>query len=702
VILKSIKMQNFRKFKSVEIDFPDGVVGIFGLNGVGKSTIFEAFAWALYGHTAARTSSDKIKRDKALPTDRCRVEVEFVFNQNNIRVIREMIGKNLSPSAMAFVNNRLVANGAEATTRFVQNLFGMDAKTFFTSIFAKQKELNALSAMNASERKQLIMRMLGIDALDKAIRNIRSDIRKSQEIIQHYQISLKDEKTGRDKEEIFKEEIERDKEKLNSVEKRIDEKKKLLDALSIDLKNLEEEKNRIQNVYEDIQRRLEEERKKKELFDKKRRLEDEIEKLRKSVEERKKSLEEKERELRELQRVKEDYDDVEKKLEEAKNSISSIVGEIEREKAKIDGFEREKRKAENKKSRIESLGPSALCPTCERPLGEQYVKLIEKFNSEIRESEEEIRKIKENIKVLEEKLEKSRNLEEALIKKRKYLLDAKMKWERISTFIQSVNREIDREEKDIETRKREISLIGEVKFDEGLFKSLEERARQEYERYKESMERLRKKQIELDRVREEIKEIEGEANLLRQHIQELNQRIEDLKEMRKRMLEEQDKLSKLNVLEKIMGDFRIDLISRIRPTLSAYASSLLEILTDGKYSEMELNENYDIMIYDGGTPYEIGRFSGGEEDIANLCIRLSISQMLADRAGGEFNMIILDEIFGSQDVNRRRNILNALNSLSNRFRQIFVITHIEEVKQMVNNAIMVYEAEDGASKVRIE
>lgn len=702
MILKSIKMNNFRKFKHAEIEFPDGVVGVFGLNGVGKSTIFEAFAWALYGHTAARTSSDKIKRDKALPSEICRVEVEFVFNQNNIRVVREMMGKNLSPSAVAYLNNRLVADGAEATTRFIQNLFGMDAKTFFTSIFAKQKELNALSAMNASERKQLIMRMLGIDALDRAIKNIRADIRKTQEIIQHYQITLKDEKTGRDKEEMLREEIVKDSERLDTVRIRIEEKRKILENLERELEELEREKERIQGDYEKIQNMLEEERRKREIFEKRERLKEEIEKLKKSIEERRKGIEEKRKEIEDLEKIKDEYERVENELEDVRNKISNIVGEIEKEKGRIDGFENEKRKAKNKKDRIESLGPSAPCPTCERPLGEQYVKLIEKFDQEIRENEREIEKIRKKIEKMNDDLDEKKKLEDSLNRKKRYLLDMKMKLERVSTFIQSIYGEISREKSEIEVKEEELRSLEIVEFDKKLFESLEERVHQEYEKYKSSVDRLRRKQVELDRIKEEIKEIEGEERLLEQHIDELRQRIEELKEMRKRMMDEQERLSKLNLLEKIMGDFRIDMISRIRPTLSIYASSLLEILTDGKYSQMELNEDYDIMIYDGGTAYEVGRFSGGEEDLANLCIRLSISQMLADRAGGEFNMIILDEIFGSQDVNRRRNILNALSSLSNRFRQIFVITHIEEVKQMVSNAIAIYEGDDGTSRVKVE
>jgi exonuclease SbcC len=83
-------------------------------------------------------------------------------------------------------------------------------------------------------------------------------------------------------------------------------------------------------------------------------------------------------------------------------------------------------------------------------------------------------------------------------------------------------------------------------------------------------------------------------------------------------------------------------------------------------------------------------------------LRLAISEVITERAGGIFNFIILDEIFGSQDIFRRQNIMKALNSLSSKFRQIFLITHIDDLKNDVENIIFVNENEDGTSSIKIE
>ena len=156
------------------------------------------------------------------------------------------------------------------------------------------------------------------------------------------------------------------------------------------------------------------------------------------------------------------------------------------------------------------------------------------------------------------------------------------------------------------------------------------------------------------------------------------------------------------MLSEVMSDFRTFLISRIRPTLSSYSSDFFGRLTDGKYVEVELDENYDLLVYDNGEKYSIERFSGGEEDLANLCLRLAISEVITERAGGIFSFIILDEIFGSQDSIRRQNIMKALSGLSGKFRQIFLITHVEDVKNYMENIIYVLEKEDGVSTVKLE
>jgi len=200
----------------------------------------------------------------------------------------------------------------------------------------------------------------------------------------------------------------------------------------------------------------------------------------------------------------------------------------------------------------------------------------------------------------------------------------------------------------------------------------------------------------------DLEKKEGEKKLVDHDIKNLRDKILELEGFEKRIKEEKRNVQNLSMLSEIMSSFRTYLISRIRPTLSSYASDFFERLTDGKYHEIELDEDYNLLVYDNGNPYNIERFSGGEEDLANLCLRLAISEVITERAGGVFNFIILDEIFGSQDVVRRQNIMKALNGLSSKFRQIFLVTHIEDVKNYMENIIHVSENEDCISTVRIE
>jgi exonuclease SbcC len=80
-------------------------------------------------------------------------------------------------------------------------------------------------------------------------------------------------------------------------------------------------------------------------------------------------------------------------------------------------------------------------------------------------------------------------------------------------------------------------------------------------------------------------------------------------------------------LDRAYTDLRTDLNFQLRPELSEIASAFLSDLTDGRYGELELDDNYDIRVLEDGVPKPV--ISGGEEDLANLVLRLAISQMIA-------------------------------------------------------------------------
>ncbi|HPC11379.1 MAG TPA: SMC family ATPase, partial [candidate division Zixibacteria bacterium] len=137
---------------------------------------------------------------------------------------------------------------------------------------------------------------------------------------------------------------------------------------------------------------------------------------------------------------------------------------------------------------------------------------------------------------------------------------------------------------------------------------------------------------------------------------------------------------------------------RARPSSSA---RLLAEMTDGRYSMVELDEKYNLQVLDDGQFYGIDRFSGGEKDLANLCLRLAISEALLQSAGIDRSFIILDEVFGSQDDGRKELIVQALTNLTHRFPQIFLITHVGDIRDRVECLIEVAPTGLGWSKVTV-
>jgi exonuclease SbcC len=151
-------------------------------------------------------------------------------------------------------------------------------------------------------------------------------------------------------------------------------------------------------------------------------------------------------------------------------------------------------------------------------------------------------------------------------------------------------------------------------------------------------------------------------------------------------------------LDRAFSDLRTDLNFQLRPELSELASAFLSELTDARYTELELDDQYNIVILEDGIPKPV--LSGGEEDLANLVLRLAISQMIAERAGQNFSLLILDEVFGSLDEARRFNVVELLRGLQDRFEQVILITHIEPVREGLDRVISVtYDPDQGCSVV---
>ncbi|MEW5795310.1 MAG: SMC family ATPase [Candidatus Zixiibacteriota bacterium] len=219
--------------------------------------------------------------------------------------------------------------------------------------------------------------------------------------------------------------------------------------------------------------------------------------------------------------------------------------------------------------------------------------------------------------------------------------------------------------------------------------------------YDEAANRQREAQLRLDEANRAHQEIVTKLEITRRDIAHKEAELARLAEIGKQLEESRDNQYYAEKLVNLFGDFRKYTISRIRPRLAELSSQLMVEMSGGRYSLVELDEDYNLQVMDNGEYFGIDRFSGGEKDLASLCLRLAISLALTESAGLDSSFIILDEVFGSQDAGRRDLIFESLANLKARFPQMLLITHLDELKHKVETLVELVPQPGGWSEVRL-
>jgi len=800
MILQRLLLENFKQYSNLDLAFREGLIGVIGKNGAGKSSIFDGILLCLFG-SAGSTDKAFYKTRWAEKKDKVKLELWLEVGGKEFRILREFRGKALAPYAGIYDHNdQQIATGATAVNEEVTKLIGMDKDAFTRSIFSGQKELGILSNTRGEERKKMVRKMIGLDNLDqiqKLIREDRNNLRKTVEGQKALLLSPEDLKIIQKECKDFDKELKVLQKSLDGNQKILVKKNKayqdakkaftvqneafkkftdhkheetkfltLLQGIKSDqeriqteltnLKVLEKDQKKLEKPVADHLKDLEviaKQKKEKIRFHELKDLETQQANYRATLTEIKSTIKELTKSTANHPKLTKILSQLDSKIieqQKARDQQSKELQQLTEAKGKILG-----RIADRKKQRstIVELGQDAQCPTCLQPLINAYEKTVKKLDSEIDQYEKtELKTFEKQLKTLSISKQKQEESLEKLIKEKQVNSLAINEIEGDIKRIKVAKERLEKGEKVLVDQAKKIKGYDDLNFDPKKYDALKSKieafspAYLEYkinadklknrtsltERFDKNQSRIANGQVKIkelgvliksigyssekhqaaqekqdatesekDQIQHSVQELIRQQELIERNIATRQQSLKTDEANRNTIAKNQASFDELEKLDGLFKAFKTFILDKIKPTITNHAGELFERITKGRYESIHVDDNFDFQIYEGGIPYPISSFSGGEIDLANLCLRIGISKAIAELSGSTEALSFLgfDEIFGSQDEDRRMEILLALEHLKEQYRQIYIITHIAAVKDYFPNILQVTESGKGSRAV---
>ncbi|MEX0816889.1 MAG: SMC family ATPase [Gaiellales bacterium] len=742
-----LSLRNYRVFEEVELELPARVIGIFGENGSGKTSLLESIAFALYGVEATRTKKQYIRTHGILTDCEVRLVFEHAGHQHEVR--RSIRGRGHMPEAELYAGGLLVASGTTDVDAEIRRLLHMDLHVFRSSVYAEQKQLDAFSSLRPAERREMALRLLGIKPVDEAVATARREARAAKDgagqlagavgDLAALEADLKDakdaaaevKKLAKAAAEALKEAATEERAAVKSFAD-IDAARQRVEKLTVQLLAKTGEHGRLVEQRAAVTERAET-------------LAESIAEL-PSLEEELAGLADVEGRLRAATQLA----DAASKLVEAETALAAVpevdaavvLAELElATRAHADaqlaaaGAEAERghraslfEEAHLRLARAEGADPSEPCPTCGRPLGADFAEYVRHVKADLAATKkeaaeaakaaksastartaaekalrgaetagEQARRAADRRTSLLERLEQHRSevsrLAEPFGGETPDLDALRASAERATALGRRVA-ELGAQREHLEHTRRDLGTIEDrVTALEAELAALAEEAEalsfDEAEHARLGDELASARQVH-QQARDTERSANDAANDAGKRVSELTGALGQARETAARVDELRSEARYVDRVAMLLDGFRDHLVARVGPELSREAESLFRELTDREYDDLRIDEEtLSIQIADGDTYFPIGRFSGSETDLANLALRVAISTHLSRMSGSDVGMMVLDEVLGSLDEERKDLLVQTLGRLSSRFHQLFVITHAERVKDQFPASILV-------------
>lgn len=720
MLLKEVILQNFMPFALETVTFPQsGTVSILGeyaenvtkSNGAGKSSLIEAILYALFGKSRTVSEVDMVKQGSNADMF---VQLKFDFNNQEYIVKR---GRTKTGGAIIFfsINGNPIGGGVRDIDSNIIKHLGINYDVFVASVFFEQNKIDSFTIATPTKRKEYLSSILDLQVYESCSNiakqqrdQLNSELERTQAGILQL-TRLKTEKETSDNHEFT---IKKNEEKKVEIEKKITLSEVIVSETMSSIARFEQELTSSNELISQLA-------KLKNQYNGKL---GSTEKIKRDIESKKIDLRDKwdrknllAKQLPEFEKKKEDINleissisvksDVQ--LQTTKDSIATfrnlqgeLSGNIKYLRAEIDS--------------VVSLG--ANCPTCKQNIDQQMVSsLKEDKTKKIEETQLSLDGIKSQLETL---------LEEQRIddKCRSKLSELKSQYIRVEgEIILSSSAKKEREELETQGKVQIESLEEMLKTSSEELEEIKKQVEESQQRVNnlptsestgldslKAVLQMRKKeltdfQVEIKKCDEFIIRAKSQLEEIQKLLVQIEQETTSIKDRQFQLQAYQD-LVEMFSQKGIPAIIIENTIVEIENITNEYLSEVGSVFKVSVRSQREtkvgnMKETLDILIDTPQGIRDYSTYSGGEKTIINLCLRLALSTILSSRNKVHFDSIFLDEVISSLDEDNRENFLKLIKILGNKFSQIFIISHIQELRDIFDHSLKVVKSHSGSQVI---